>query len=263
MQVAVALILLRLTAQTLAVRRGWLFQRSTYAYATLFGLVIGLYQDMYSSYSTTQYTSTVGLALLLSPFFLVPGHEQLRERALRLRLASRWQRVWSPYAQSYGVMLLAAAILFLPLLAYSLGLFDLRTSSAWSSQPFHGTPVIFLLFYTWACLISALVEHCELYARRRGRLLALLVSLLFIVAPVALLLPLARNAVALYISPFAWLGTYGGREDNALLALLLQFIAVGLATFGLQLWTDFQRKKLERAQRKRIEEVLAIGDGPG
>lgn len=248
-QLLVLHAVLALGGQLLAVRRGWRMSRKIYLPSVGLAMAIASLLIVRSSARFDEYLYAAGWILLASPFLLTPGHAQLRERAVRLRYKSRLQRFFSPYGSAYLPMLAGMLFLAVPILL-QMALYG------WRIEWLTGGVVSLLLFYTWGCSLTALVEHCELYVEHRGRTLALLVGLLFVFTPVVTMGPLHDpEPIVCYLSPFAWL-KIGQQNIPTFTPLFAQFGVVGLGALGLQLWTDHQRRKMEKAQRQRIEEAL-------
>jgi len=255
-QIAIGTALLFFVRDVLRVRRGFLLRRSTYfiiisVFAWSFALNLWKYPLV--RFNIPVYLIWAGIAILLSPLFVAPGHEQLRVRSLFVPGRSRWERMFSPYAASYITILCGTLIFVLPII---LGYFDGGHGRTETKNIILTSTTALSLFYIWACFFTALVEHCSLYVRHRGRLLAFLVALLFILAPLIVLStgPLRNKDYLDYVSPFYYsFRITSSRFFGNIAPYITQLSIVASAAIGLQLWTDHQRKKRDRIQHARLK----------
>lgn len=202
-----------------------------------------------------EYLTVAGVFLILSTPFLVPPHRELRQRFLNSqRGISQWLRAEAP---AYGWLLFSTFLICWPAAAHSF----VFTHSGVARCVF----LTACTFWVWCCFIASLVEHCELYVPDRGRLLAVLVSAIFLIVPSLLgehyLMPEALR----YIHPFMGLELFTYQPGNQeVIAPTVDFFyvflhigVVGLAAFAMHLWNDLQRRRLAKAMQSRIRDAFA------
>ncbi len=250
MQMLALLCFLKINECMLSTTHGWRMDRLPF-FGLAFVLSFGAFIDLFQKESTIKDSlAIISLLLLLAPLLIVPGHEQLRNRSLSLEHKSRWRRFWSPRGAAFLPLAAGAAVTTLPFIAASCLQTGIQANHIPQKESLAYVMTI-ILFFTWSCLFASLIEHCELYVRRKGRLLATLVGGFILFTP-TILASTSSIYLQQWFSPFCWLDP--NRRD--LIPLLAQAGVVSLLATGIHLWTDLQRRRMARAQRERIRRAL-------